>query len=172
MRERAVAERWTVQSARQRKVSGTDVWEIVMLRADGKPHAHIVPTAALDWRAAEYGIDPDDTDTLLEAVLHEPFMEQAEDEDGQQPKWADGSVDLLGAENTTVAREAHLARAKACRVRIDVKGVTALAPVRDGHRPDRARIREMQEAVDTTRWVKRYGNLPAKPLDPKEARRA
>ncbi|MEU3281584.1 hypothetical protein [Streptomyces antibioticus] len=131
-----------------------------------------MPTIALDWRAAEYGIDPTDTDTLLEILLHEPFMELAEDEDGQRPRWADGSVDLLTAENTTIAREAHVARAKASRVRIDVRNAAGLAPIRATHQPDPDRIRAMREAIDTTRWLTKYGDLPARPLDPLEARRA
>ncbi|MFF8482319.1 hypothetical protein [Streptomyces antibioticus] len=157
-------EKWSVQSARQRKIGDVDAWEVMLLRADGKPHAHLMPTIALDWRAAEYGIDPTDVDTLLEVLLHEPFMEQAEDEAGQQTGWADGSIDLLSAENTDVARRAHLDRVKDSRVRIDVRGVSTLAPVHAGHRPDSDRIRAMREAVDTTRWLKKYGDFPAQPL--------
>ena len=163
-----MAEKWTVQEARQRRIAGNPVWEVRMLRADGQPHAHIMPTAALDYRAAEYGIDPADTDSLLEVLLHEPFMEPAEDEDGQRPGWADGSVDLWTADNTDAAREAHLNRVKGSRVRIEVRGVPGLTPIRTGHQPDSARIRAVREAVDTARWLTKYGDLPARPKDTKE----
>jgi hypothetical protein len=35
---------------------------------------HGFPPETLAWRAAEYGIDPTDTATLLEIVLHEPHV--------------------------------------------------------------------------------------------------
>lgn len=34
---------------------------------------HIFPPETLEWRAAEYGIDPSDVDTLLDVVLAEPY---------------------------------------------------------------------------------------------------
>lgn len=37
--------------------------------------AHLIPKEAMEWRAAEYGIDPADTDTLLDIVLHEPHVQ-------------------------------------------------------------------------------------------------
>lgn len=36
--------------------------------------AHGFPVETLSWRAAEYGIDPSDADTLLGVVLHEPYV--------------------------------------------------------------------------------------------------
>lgn len=167
-----MTEKWVIETSRQKTIGVTPCWEIRMIRADGNPHVLVMPTTALEWRAAEYGIDPTDTDTLLEVLLHEPFMDQAEDEDGQRPGYADGSIHLLTAENTTMAREAHLARVKGSRVRIDVRGAAGLAPVRAGHRPDPDRIRSMREAVDTTRWITKYGALPIQPSNRPEARRA
>ena len=37
--------------------------------------AHVFPKDTLEWRAAEYGIDPADTQTLLDIVLFEPHIE-------------------------------------------------------------------------------------------------
>lgn len=43
--------------------------------ADGPTvHCHAFPQVALLWRAAEYGIDPADSRTLLQVVLHEQHM--------------------------------------------------------------------------------------------------
>lgn len=42
---------------------------------------HVFPPDTLEWRAAEYGIDPTDLDTLLDIVLNEPFAE------GDPPLW-------------------------------------------------------------------------------------
>src|SRR5690349_8643049 len=39
-----------------------------------KPVLHIFPLDILEWRAAEYGIDPTDTEQLLDFVLHEPYL--------------------------------------------------------------------------------------------------
>jgi hypothetical protein len=61
----------------------------------GETWVRVFPLEALEWRAAEYGIDPTDADTLLDVVLHEEYAEPstlAEDPD------------------TDTARERHLAR--------------------------------------------------------------
>jgi hypothetical protein len=134
-----------------------------------------MPTVTLEWRSAEYGIDPADVDTLLDVILHEPHIPLTDD--GSGPRYADNGPDLWTAESTTAAREAHLARIKTCPVRIDVKGVKALDPVRNGHRPDADRIRKMREQVDTSRWIKKHGDLPKQPIpqtpaEKKEAARA
>lgn len=42
-------------------------------------HGHAFPMETLDWRAAEYDIDPADTHTLLHIILYEPW------EDGIDP---------------------------------------------------------------------------------------
>lgn len=39
---------------------------------------HHLPADALEWRSAEYDIPADDLDTLLDIVLHEPFMDDAD----------------------------------------------------------------------------------------------
>ncbi|MER5715709.1 hypothetical protein [Streptomyces sp. NPDC002132] len=133
-----------------------------------------MPTTILEQYAAAYGIDPTDVDTLLEIVLHEPHMPMVDDPQ-HGPRYADRGPDLWSADNTDDARAAHLARVKATPVRIDVRGAKALAGVRAGHRPDADRIREIREQVDTHRWMKKYGDLPVTPKNPKnplEDRRA
>jgi hypothetical protein len=171
-----MAEKWTIQESQARTVGETPCWEVALLKPDGTLHRHRLPTVALEWRAAEYGIDPADTDALLEIILHEPHLPMVDDEI-LGPRYADNGPDLWEADNTDTAREAHLARIKASPVRIDVKGVKALDPVRNGHQPDTDRIRKMREQVDTSRWIKKHGDLPKQPIpqDPagkKEAARA
>lgn len=157
-----MAEKWTIQESQARTIGETPCWEISLLKPDGTIHAHLMPTVALEWRAAEYGIDPADVDTLLSVVLHEPWMPLTDD--GTGPHYADDGPDLWQADNTDTARTAHLARVQACPVRIDVAGVKALNPIRAAHHPNPDRLRGMREAVDTTRWMTKYGDLPAKPL--------
>lgn len=164
-------EKWTVSETEIKEISGMPCWQIALLRPDGARHFHLLPGVALEWRAAEYGVDPEDVDTLLEIVLHEPHM-PAVDDPRHGFRFTDGRPDLWTADTTDDARAAHLARVKECPVQISVRGVKALDPVRVNHRPTPESLRLKREAVDTTRWLKRYGDLPAKPLDRLEARRA
>lgn len=60
------------------------------------PVLYFFPLDILEWRAAEYDIDQDDVDTLLDIVLNEPFLEEA----------TDPYAAATGAEG----REAHRAR--------------------------------------------------------------
>lgn len=156
-------EEWKIQESRTEQVSGTPCWLVTLLKPDGSTHATVMPTAALEWRAAEYGIDPTDVDTLLDVILHEPHLPMADDP-VRGPRYADDGPDLWTAENTSVAREAHLARIEASPVRISVHGVKALDAIRTGHQPDAARIRAMREHVDARRWVKQHGDLPVPPV--------
>lgn len=58
----------------------TPCWLVETRRSDdGNLHRHIFPKATLAYRAAEYGIDPADTDTLVDIVLHEPFAPSPDD---------------------------------------------------------------------------------------------
>ncbi|SEU46642.1 hypothetical protein [Nonomuraea wenchangensis] len=40
---------------------------------------HALPHTLFEWRAAMHGIDPDDTATLLDVALHEPYLPAADD---------------------------------------------------------------------------------------------
>lgn len=48
-----------------------DWWAVAMVEGDGTRVRHVFPPDALHWRAAEYGIDPQDAHTLLDIILHE-----------------------------------------------------------------------------------------------------
>jgi hypothetical protein len=69
---------------------------------------HVFPDETLEWRAAEFGVSPDDRDTLLDIVLTEPYL-TAED-------WNQGSQ-LHDAASITEAREHHLARVARAKLR-------------------------------------------------------
>jgi hypothetical protein len=62
---------------------------------------HVFPHDALEWRAAEYGIDPSDVDTLMDIVLAEPYITSEDYEPG---------TTLYDAPSIQDAREAHLSR--------------------------------------------------------------
>lgn len=77
---------------------------------DGKSarQLHVFPTDTMEWRAAEYGIDPADTATLLDIVLAEPHLTPED--------WATGSR-LHDASGIQTARQHHIARCAAAKLR-------------------------------------------------------
>jgi hypothetical protein len=108
----------------------TPCWAVDMVKPDGTGHRLVFPQDTLAWRAAEYGIDPADTDQLLDIVLHEPWAPHPEDTitADQDPVLAAGLMSpalesrgtvqagdpvpttLYTADSTEQAREAHLMR--------------------------------------------------------------
>lgn len=62
---------------------------------------HCFPKDIFEWRAAEYGIDPSDMDTLIDIVLSEPFLVESDYSSGES---------LHDAPSIAAARTAHLAR--------------------------------------------------------------
>ncbi|RSD22014.1 hypothetical protein [Amycolatopsis eburnea] len=87
-------------------------WAIILELSDedGTVHnrAHIMPADTLEWRAAEYGIDPADTATLLDVVLAEPYLSEED--------WATGHQ-LHDAPDIDTARRAHIARCARAKLR-------------------------------------------------------
>lgn len=142
---------------------------------DGRLHQHIFPKSTLDWRAAEYGLT--DPAEILDAILHEPHRPRADRDDRvslvsaveKTTKATDKPVTLWTAKSTREARDAHraaIADAKTAKTVIDPSG--HLTHILAGHTPDAEFIRAKTESLDVTRWLKQYGDLPAKPR-PKEA---
>lgn len=68
---------------------------------DAYPWYHLFPDDIFEWRCAEYGIDHDDTDTLLDVVLFEPYLDHGA---------ADPDLTHLDAPSVAAARDYHLAR--------------------------------------------------------------
>jgi hypothetical protein len=109
----------------------TACWMVEATRAsDGQKYRHIFPKTTLAYRAAEYGIDPADTETLIDIILHEPFAASPDDPvtAPNDPALAAGltavavvargtvkvgqqtNVTLFNADSIAQAREAHLLR--------------------------------------------------------------
>lgn len=70
---------------------------------------YVLPVDTLEWRAAEYGIDPADTATLLDIVMAEPHLTPED--------WAAGSR-LHDAPDIATARQHHIARCAAAKLRV------------------------------------------------------
>lgn len=158
-----MADEYVIESVEEHE--GTPAWRIRMRKPDGTYHAHIMPKATLEWRAAEYGIT--DVDELLDIALHEPFAPPADAHAARIEGVArDSSPRLFEADSTAVARAAHRARvAWTKRERITVRNGKGdpLAVIRENHHIDPDRMRAKREFVDERRWRMQYGGLPVEP---------
>lgn len=160
-------------------------WYVDTERPDGSQRRHVFPKTTLAWRAAEYGIDPADTDTLLDIVLHEGFAPHPDNPltAAADPVLAAGLLSparasrgttragdlvpttLYNAETTEQAREAHLMRvthAKTEVVRIEGgKGARGdlLAPIREAG-VDRVAVEVFAARVDEHRRRQRGERIP------------
>jgi hypothetical protein len=150
-----------------------ECWAVVMTRPDGTRHAYVFPKFTLEQRAAEYGFDPADIETLLDVVMHEQFVHSpgGEIEDpaaaqgmlspalvssGMARKGAMVPTDLFNAPTIKHARDAHLARvahAKKTRGRVHPpsKGPDPLDLIRAEHGVTQTGIAHRARGVDLHR---------------------
>lgn len=71
-------------------------------------YKHMMPVDTLEWRAAEYDIDPvSELDLLVDVVLYEQFVEYSP---GQHP--------LFTLDTANAAREAHIAAVMVAKARV------------------------------------------------------
>lgn len=94
------------------QIGGQPAWRVTgtMLEDDGAvvPYHHAFPLDTMEWRAAEYGIDPADRATLLDIVLTEPHLTAEDQARGYR---------LHDAPDIETARRDHLARCVAVKLR-------------------------------------------------------
>jgi hypothetical protein len=106
---------------------------------------HVFPHDTLEWRAAEYGIDPADTATLLDIVLAEPYLT---DEDYA------GGFHLHDAPSIQHARADHLARCAKVKLRTRMSTRTKdhpLGQIRDQSLMHTEALAIKQQLVTTAR---------------------
>lgn len=186
------AKTYTVTSVEERFFEQGDAWLITM--DTGTPNTiatYLLPKAALQNRAAEYGIDPADVETLLDIALHEPYIPDPTDpanhaDDAAAKKglrakaWVSrGSIRrgqmvpawLYNSDSIEQAREAHFARIEHCkanRVRVvSPKTADPLDVIRRQYAPDAGQVAVVRRQVEATRqrlrdW--RTLRMPANPL--------
>ncbi|MFJ8995610.1 hypothetical protein ACIRQH_35045 [Streptomyces sp. NPDC102279] len=167
----------------------TPCWAVDMIKPDGTGHRHIFPKVTLEFRAAEYGIDPTDVDTLLDIVLHEPYAPHPDDPlKGEDPAATAGLLSpalvsrgtarkgdlipttLYTAPDVATAREAHLLRVehgKANNVRVSVgKGKKdPLDVIRRNHGIDPGRVADKVRRIEQRRLIAQ-GRAPQPPSVP------
>ncbi|MFB9687715.1 hypothetical protein [Amycolatopsis plumensis] len=104
---------------------GQQIWAVDGVRTadDGTVmrFRHFFPLETLEWRAAEYGIEPTDTATLLDIVLAEPYLSEED--------WSRGHQ-LHDAPDIDTARADHLARCARAKLRHRISTRGAAHPCR------------------------------------------
>jgi hypothetical protein len=160
--------------------SGTECWMVGYRRPDGALHSHVFPKFTLAQRVAEYDLDPADVDTILDIVLHEPFIPDPIANHANDPaakkgmtttaKRAEGRVKegdqvptwLFNADTLDDARQAHLERVRHCKantIRIAPAATTPgaraagdpLDVIRAAYQHDEHDVRQRRELVETER---------------------
>jgi hypothetical protein len=166
----------------------TPCWMVEATRAsDGQKYRHIFPKATLAYRAAEYGIDPADTDTLIDMILHEPFAASPDDPitAPADPALAAGltakavvargtvnigdqtTVTLFNADSIDQARQAHMLRIEDAKAKVATmvvpKNRKALLAALRAEPIDRDFVTRHRAAVDARRAA--YKGTPPAPGD-------
>lgn len=104
---------------------------------DAYNSVYFFPHETLEWRIAEYGIDVNDFDTLLDIVIHEQYV----DLQHTDPTF------LYNTDQET-ARVAHLARtAESKKIRTHHDPDNLLDVIRKAHDPKSPRIDEFRRHV-------------------------
>jgi hypothetical protein len=165
------------------------LWGVYQTRPDQNTHLHVFPHNTFEWRAAEYGFDPDDVDGLLQVILYEPFIPDPSDpfarQDPSAAKLLQATHGLPGCWTPGVPederRAAHLERIAAVKNhRLTLKdaphkdraGALAyigsarsapadpLEPIKTQTRLDPVRVRGRRLAVD---WIRANADQLAVP---------
>jgi hypothetical protein len=153
--------------------NSADWWVVVMVDESGGRNNHAFPKDTLLWRAAEYGIDPADTATLLDIILHEPYIQDPAIADPPAAAAIRTTVagkrvptTLATARTQADARTAHLARIEHVKANVrritspQGKGVTDPLDLIRSHPVDQGRLAEIHET-----------RRPAKPAPTSGSRR-
>jgi hypothetical protein len=142
-----------------------DIWHVALSIEDGDVTSRMLyafPVDTMEWRAAEYGIDPADTATLLDIVMTEPHLNAEERDTGHQ---------LHGAPDIPTARADHVARCARAKLRLRMstrgKG-SPLQRVRDGSPMDHEVLDVKRGHVEQVRTHLRAVRAPVATLSGSE----
>ncbi|MFC6884678.1 MULTISPECIES: hypothetical protein [Actinomadura] len=153
------ADEYRVTAVEETAIGTTPCWMVTLVRPDGGRSGHVFPKSTLEWRAAEYGIDPDDIEALLDIVLHEPYLPDP----GPTPEGARGAgaapaavpnVQAAAGDLAAVrrARAVHLERIaglKRTGVRVvQDEDADPLKAIRDHHGVDPERVAEKRRLLE------------------------
>lgn len=153
----------TVHHADLVDIEGQRLWMVSVEKDTGNgPEvvSHVFPEDTLEWRAAEYGIDPADTDTLLEMVLYEAHLTD-EDPASTHPLYISATREE--------ARAAQLARIQAVKGAGKVRGVRGRSQHR-GADPAKVKILLESGVDDPVAVIKRESPIHAEVIALKRER--
>lgn len=89
---------------------GISLWRVTEVHSGDKTFQHFFPSDTMEWRAAEYGLDLNDFETLLDIVLAEPYLDNPPERLGQP-------AELFSADTVEEARGIYLPRIQAAKNR-------------------------------------------------------
>lgn len=109
-----------------------------MAQPDGSTRLvqYVMPVDVLEWRAAEYGIDPKEVDLLMDLVLYEPLVPPVEGET---------TPPLFTASSVEEAREIHVGRVMAVKQK--------LRPVPNAWKSNPQRVNRFNQAGVDQSWI-------------------
>lgn len=100
-----MAPRYDVREVQDRGHYWQVIYDVTLEGGQTTEHGHAIPKDTLEWRAAEYDLNPDtDFETILDVVLAEPYI-AAEEQVGRMP-----GEELYDAPDIATARARHIAR--------------------------------------------------------------
>ncbi|MEV4472795.1 hypothetical protein [Nonomuraea sp. NPDC049504] len=114
------------EARRAAPMGAEPLWGLKMVRPDAGEILGVMPHSALEWRAAEYCIDPEDVGTLVDVILHEPWIPRVDDPFAAQDPTLAAVIDDIRDLPTCWTRgvpdqerrEAHLTRIALVKERI------------------------------------------------------
>jgi hypothetical protein len=100
-----MAPRFDIREVQDRGRYWQVIYDVTSENGSTTEHGHSIPKDTLEWRAAEYDLDPaDQLETLLDIVLAEPYIDETE-QVGTVP-----GEELIDAPDIATARARHLSR--------------------------------------------------------------
>lgn len=133
---------WQVKYARYADESAPGAKAVKYASEPEGYHVHVFPPDTLEWRAAEYGIDPTDTDALLDIILGEPFAEQ----DPVPLLFTADTIEEARAQHTSRCAQAKLAK------KISSRGIqNPLEMIRSDFRANPESLKQKRSAVRAAR---------------------
>lgn len=150
-----------VEAVSSELIGKTPAWRVLTRFEDGDGNTHVFPHSIFEIVAGQYGIDPDDIETILDIVIHIPF--QNLDVDTEHGRMMAALPDVYQVHNTNEAKETISTLTNSASRRVDVRSCKALDVIRKAHNPDKTRIKEIAKDTDIGRWELKYGAIDVEP---------
>lgn len=124
-----MAARYDLREVQDRGHYWQVIYDLTMDDGTTTEHGHSIPKDTLEWRAAEYDLDPEnDLDTILDIVLAEPYIADEDRAEGEA---------LHDAPDIATARAKHVSRCAKAKLkhRISTRATPAAKRAGEGTAP-------------------------------------